>query len=156
MGFTPSCCLSSTLWHSQGQINLLLHQTCKHLLSWRALIICGRRQRVKRWLEQLLKHTRAVLTLLLSIPCGSTRPANQHVCTGQAVTASNCWERCEHGEKGQDCAQRIGLWQLRGLWNSFLFFFVLAWPFKITKPKILFANSCISDGIHALFPFQAF
>lgn len=52
--------------------------------------------------------TRVVLTLPLSILSGSIRPADQHVGTGQAVTAPNNRERREHGEKEQDCARGLG------------------------------------------------
>lgn len=108
-------------------------------------------------------QTRADLTLPLSILSGSIHPANQHVCTGQAVTAPNHRGRCQHGEKDQDYAWRheekgqgIRLCH-QGLWNSFLVLLRQHHCLKQQKlrpslPRCL----CISDQIHTLFPFQAF
>lgn len=51
--------------------------------------------------------TASVLSLPLSILSGRVHSATQHMSTGQAATAPDRRERCEHGEKRQDCAWRL-------------------------------------------------
>lgn len=87
--------------------NLLFYQTCEHLEALRGLIICLWQETKSGCLVSASLKTAWVLILSLSMVSGSVHSATQHLSTGQAATAPDHRERCEHGEKRQDCAWRI-------------------------------------------------
>lgn len=107
MSLTPSCYLCLALWHSQAQLNLLFYQPCKQLESLRGLVICLWQETESGHLVSAPLKTASVLSLPLSVLSGSVHSATQHMSTGQAATAPDHRERCEHGEKKQNCAWRL-------------------------------------------------
>lgn len=107
ISLTPSCCLCLALQHSQAQLNLLFYQPFKHLESLTGLIICLWQETKSGHLVSASLETASVLSLPLSILSGSVHSATQHMSTSQAATGPGHRERCEHGEKRQDCAWRL-------------------------------------------------